>query len=337
MQNLHIKTILLVFGGESPEHEISLISAANVRAAIGTQHTVICCYIDPEGQWWHVAKVEKKKSSSQPIMPQPGKSAVYIGNQSFAIDVIFPVLHGQNGEDGTIQGLAQMMHTPIVGCGITGSAICIDKVLTKQLLEQAGLPVVPYVVCSKTEQRPAYDALSKKLSTELFIKPARLGSSIGVSKARSAHELTAALDQAFQYDTKVLIEPTLQVREIEVAVLGSNDAPQASVAGEIVPDRDFYSFESKYDSDSTTALQIPAKISETQQRQIRSLAAQAFTVLHCQGLARVDFFMSAANGDLYINEVNTLPGFTSISMYPKLWEATGLTQPALIEELLMLA
>lgn len=331
------KTILLLFGGESPEHEVSLASARNVSHAIGKEHTVIFCYISRDGQWWHVDKVADD-TSGQVITPLLGKSAIKVGPQEVKIDVIFPVLHGQNGEDGTVQSLGRLMHTPIVGCGINGSVLCMDKTLTKRLLQDANILVVPYVVCENHMPRPTYAVLAAQLdSSALFVKPARLGSSIGISKASSAEELAAALDTAFKYDSKVLIEAGLPVREIEVAVLGHNATPQASVAGEIIPDRDFYSYDSKYDNNSTSAIKIPAELDAKMADRIRALAVQTFQTLDCQGLARVDFFINTSTSELYVNEVNTLPGFTNISMYPKLWEASGISYADLVEKLITLA
>lgn len=332
------KTILLAFGGESPEHDVSLRSAANILEAIDhTRFTVICCYIDRRGRWWYVEDVTTNNTNSPRINPIMGESSVQIDAESHAVDVLFPVLHGQNGEDGTIQGLARMAHIPIVGCDIDGSSICIDKVTTKKLLEQAGLPVVPYDVCHIGQIRPAYDDLRSKFGGEsFFVKPTRQGSSVGVGKASNPAELEAAFIEAFRHDAKILIEPALHVREIEVAVKGTALCPDVSIPGEIIPDRDFYDYASKYDSNSTSTIAIPAQLDTRTIGQIQSYARQAFETLHCRGLARVDFFVDDT-GAVYINEINTLPGFTSISMYPKLWEASGVAYRQLITELIDLA
>ena len=332
------KTVLLVFGGESPEHDVSLKSAANVLNAIDqARFSIICCYIDRQGKWWSVDGVTPNHRQSPRIEPILGGSAVRIGSHSRAIDVLFPILHGQNGEDGTIQGLARMAHIPIVGCDIDGSAISIDKVTTKRLLEQSGLPIVPYEVCHVSQVQPHYADIQSKLGGEtFFIKPARQGSSVGINKANTPTTFEAALAEAFQHDTKVIIEPAMQIREIEVAVKGTTLNPSTSVPGEIIPDRDFYSYESKYANDSSSTIKIPANLSPTITSQIQTYARQAFTTLHCRGLARVDFFVDTDSA-VYINEINTLPGFTSISMYPKLWEASGVPYQQLVTELIDLA
>lgn len=332
------KTILLVYGGESPEHNVSIQSAKNIHSAIDpSEFSIICCYIDRQGKWWHVDTVSENHRHSPAVEFVLGESAIRIGSHYHTIDVIFPALHGQNGEDGTIQGLARMAHIPIVGCDIDGSAICIDKVTAKRLLEQAGLPVVPYDVAHAGQPQPTYDELQSKFGGEsFFIKPARQGSSVGVSKASTPTDLAAALDAAYQHDQKVLIEPAMNVREIEVAVKGATIDPDVSIPGEIIPDRDFYDYESKYDSNSTSAIQIPANLSADLDRHIRAYAHRAFETLLCRGMARVDFFVDA-NNKIYINEINTLPGFTNISMYPKLWEATGVSYQNLITELIDLA
>jgi D-alanine-D-alanine ligase len=331
------KTVLLVFGGESPEHDVSLKSATNVLDAIDkTRFSIICCYIDRQGRWWSVDGATPNHRQSPRIEPILGGAAVRIGSHSRAIDVLFPILHGQNGEDGTIQGLARMAHIPIVGCDIDGSAICIDKITTKRLLEQSGLPIVPYEVCHISQTRHYVDIQSKLRGDTFFVKPARQGSSVGISKANTPAGFEAALAEAFQHDTKVIIEPAMQIREIEVAVMGATLNPSASIPGEIIPDRDFYSYESKYASDSASTIKIPANLSPAITSQIQIYARQAFTTLHCRGLARIDFFVDTDN-TVYINEINTLPGFTSISMYPKLWEASGVPYQQLITALIDLA
>lgn len=329
------KTLLMLFGGESAEHEVSLISAQNIYAALDLQKIEpVLCYIDTQGIWWHVTSVARADNQSLPLIPLPGSSAVKIGDKTIAIDVIFPVLHGTNGEDGTVQGLAKLLHTPIVGCGIEGSAICIDKILTKQLLEKCGIPVVPSMAHHAGEVLPDYEKVSSQLGTTVFVKPARQGSSVGVSKASSAAELTQAIDLALRFDTDVLIESAVpDARELEVAMLDETQSAKASVVGEVIPDRDFYTYDSKYDSSSTTQTAIPANLAPETTAKVQDYARKAFSALHCQGLARVDFLLSS-DGTLYLNEVNTMPGFTNISMYPKLWEASGRSYRDLVSALI---
>jgi D-alanine-D-alanine ligase len=331
----HSQTVLILFGGESPEHDVSIMSAQNIYAGIDTAAiSPILCYIDTQGKWWHVDTIAKPNQPTESITPLLGSSAIRIAGQETPIDVIFPVLHGKNGEDGTVQGLAKLMHTPIVGCGLDGSVLCIDKILAKQLLKAAGIPIVPFAAYHATEPTPDFDELAEQLGNTLFIKPVHQGSSVGVSKAQSKAGFTEALAEALRYDDDILIESAVSgVRELEVAVLGPTYAAHASVVGEIIPDGEFYSFASKYDSASTSAVTIPADISPQIAARIRAYAVQAFRVLHCHGLARVDFFLDA-KGTIYLNEVNTLPGFTNISMYPKLWESTGLSYKALLQTLI---
>lgn len=327
--------VVLLFGGESPEHEVSIMSAATVYAALkqDSTYSLLLCYIDPQGVWSHVDTIRKATASDLKVSLVPGEPVLMINGQMYAVDVMFPVLHGQNGEDGTVQGLARMLHIPIVGCGIAASAMCLDKVAAKELLQAAGVPVVPYVMA---DSATSYDEVCQKLGGQVFVKPARLGSSIGISKVTSKDQWQQALQVALEYDTKVLVEPALIVRELEVAVLGSNDTPAASVVGEVLPDGHFYSFDSKYDAASKSALIIPAELDDALSLSIRDIATKAFTALGCQGLARVDFFLDD-KGSVFLNEVNTMPGFTDVSMYPKLWQETGLTTPQLVARLIDLA
>lgn len=325
------KTVLFLFGGESSEHDVSLMSAKNVHAALDTARVqAVLCYIDTQGRWWHVTKVEKPVQPPEiQVTPLLGMSAVRVGNEELPIDVVFPVLHGRNGEDGSVQGLAALMHTPIVGCGLDASLLCMDKTLTKQLLQTAGISVVPGVTHSAAEI-PDFDLLTKQLGDILFMKPVRQGSSVGVGKASETSAYEAVFREAARYDDAVLIETAVEgARELEVAVLGDTHNPKVSVVGEIVPDREFYSYESKYNSASTSQVVIPAAISAEMKARIQKDAAKAYAVLRCRGLARIDFFL-ASDGQLYLNEVNTMPGFTNISMYPKLWEASGLSYKELI-------
>lgn len=251
-------------------------------------------------------------------------------------DVILPILHGKNGEDGSVQGLAQLLHIPIVGCDMTASSICMDKMATKEILQAHNLPVVRYETHRADQAPPDFNKLSMGLGSPLFVKPARSGSSVGVSKVTNEDELLAALHTAHQHDPIALIEAGIVGREIEVAVLGNPPHHRASVAGEIRPDREFYDYDSKYDPASQSQVIIPADLSPDLTAKIRQLALQAYEILGCRGLARVDFFV-LADGTVYVNELNTIPGFTNISMYAKLWRHDGITYSQLIEHLLSLA
>jgi D-alanine-D-alanine ligase len=268
---------------------------------------------------------------------EQGTSAVVTG---LGLDVIFPVLHGPYGEDGTVQGLLELANVPYVGAGVLGSAVGMDKAVMKQLFAAHGLPQVKYVVTIRREWERDGAGITARVERELgypvFVKPANLGSSVGISKARNTTEFADAVRLAAEFDRKIVIEAGVpQAREIEVAVLG-NDEPQASIAGEIVPSREFYDYESKYLDEGSKPL-IPAPISDTQLTEVRRMAIAAYRAVDCAGMARVDFLMNGETGALYLNEVNTIPGFTTISMYPKLWEATNLPYPELIDRLIQLA
>ena len=348
----------LVFGGRSGEHEISLRSARSVFEALDrNKYDPVLIGIDHNGGW-HLQETARalpsagqatlrldSASASIAIAPnaQSGDaSLVSVGSTPTAIgaiDVIFPVLHGTYGEDGTIQGLLEMAGLPYVGSGVLGSSAGMDKDVAKRLFKAAGLPVVDGVVVRSSDPRPRAEIIAnieRDLGYPCFVKPCNMGSSVGVSKARDASSLAEALEDAFQYDTKVLVERAHQVREIEVAVLG-NDRPEASVAGEIVPTHDFYSYEAKYLDENGALLKIPAELDEQQMATVRKMAIEAFQCLELSGLARVDFFLDKTTGQWFLNEVNTMPGFTSISMFPKLWEATGIPYSELVDRLLSLA
>lgn len=334
-------TVMLLFGGESSEHTVSISSARNVFAALDdTKYDVILGYIDQAGQWWLLDNLSDQiDASNMPqLVPVLGRGSFMTipDNELITPAVILPILHGANGEDGTVQGLARLMHIPIVGCDLTSSAVCMDKVLTKQLLEHDNIKTVPYVVHLSGEARPSFGQLSGQLGSTLFVKPARSGSSVGVNKVSNDDGLSAALSTAHKHDTKVLIEKAIVARELEIAVLGSGSNARVSSVGEIKPDRDFYSFESKYDVTSQTQVVIPADIPAELGENIKAVAARVYRVLGCTGLARIDFFLSDDN-ILYVNEINTLPGFTSISMYPKLWRQDGLTYGRLIDSLINVA
>jgi D-alanine-D-alanine ligase len=345
----------VIFGGRSAEHEISLLSARNVVEALDPEkYDVILIGIDKSGRWFLTDKknlasltVETGKplpafsSTGTPLSVRPGAafSSTNGDEQSLnlpPLDVVFPVLHGQLGEDGAIQGLFRILDIPFVGPSVLGSAIGMDKDVAKRLLRDAGIGVARFVTVPHSRHRTiTFQSLSEELGLPLFVKPANLGSSVGVSKVTSAAELDRALDEAFRYDTKVLVEEFVKGREIEVSVLG-NEEPIASVAGEIIPSHEFYSYEAKYLDAEGARLVIPAKLDPERIKEAERLALRTFECLCCEGMARVDMFLTE-NGSLLINEINTIPGFTAISMYPKLWEASGIPYAKLIDRLIQLA
>lgn len=335
------KTVLLLFGGESSEHEVSISSARNVYAAIDEdKFDVDLGYIDRSGRWWLLSSFDDPISTTEavqllPVLGAHGFTSLPHG-KTVAPHVILPILHGKNGEDGSVQALAQLLHIPIVGCDMTASALCMDKVATKQIAERNHVPVVAYEVHHNYEPVPDFDHLSTLLGSPLFVKPARAGSSVGVTKVHNEEELEVALRIAHKHDDVALIERGVTARELEVAVLGNLPDFQVSGVGEIKPEGEFYSYESKYNSQSTSATIIPADLSDEQTAKIRGLTRDIYMMLGCRGLARIDFFLDET-GVIYFNEVNTLPGFTNISMYPKLWRASGISYPELIEKLINFA
>ncbi len=307
--------VAVVYGGRSGEHEVSLRSAESIVQNLDPARYEVQRYlVSPEGRW-----------SPRPILPEPG------GNPD--IDVVFPITHGTFGEDGTMQGLFELADLPYVGPGVLGSAVAMDKEFSKRALRASGVPVVDYVV----QYRGAFDADAAiaALGLPLFVKPANLGSSVGIHKAKTREALAAALDDAGQYDTKVILERAVTGREFECSVLG-NESREASLPCEILPEREFYDYEAKYLLD-TTRIELPAQLPPEQTAEIRRLAAAAVEALACEGMSRVDFLMESASGKIFVNEVNTLPGFTSISMYPKMWEHSGLHYARLLDRLIDLA
>ena len=343
----------IVFGGKSTEHEISLLSARNIINAIDRdKYELTLLGIDKQGQW-HVQQLDHylehpEKASAVALSPSPSKIAVIPGqqqqqlldcNQGKAleqVDVIFPIVHGTLGEDGSLQGLLRMVDLPFVGSSVLGSAVCMDKDVTKRLLRDAGLPVTPFATLTLANRdQIKFDALVKELGLPLFIKPANQGSSVGVSKVKDEAGFKAAVQLAFEYDHKVLVESTIVGREIECAVLG-NEHPRASVCGEIAVDSGFYSYDAKYIDEQGVHLAIPAQLPDAISEHIRQLAVKAFQTLDCLGLARVDVFLTQ-DERILINEVNNLPGFTDISMYPNLWQASGISHTELIGTLIELA
>jgi D-alanine-D-alanine ligase len=351
--------VVILFGGRSAEHEVSLLSARNVYLAIDRQRfEPVLVGIDKQGRW----RIEPEETLlaatgdprklllsavgpqiDVPVHPQPAPTEA-LAAQGPVLDadtVVFPVLHGTYGEDGTVQGLLELADVAYVGAGHLGSGIGMDKDVAKRLLVQAGLPVVPWRTVTGAEWRrdpQGVRAAVTPLGLPVFVKPANAGSSVGVSKVKDAAGLEPALKAALAYDRKVLVEAAVDAREIECAVLG-NDEPQASVPGEIVvTHRDgFYSFDAKYVDPDGAAWQIPADITPAIAERVRTLAVATFRALELSGMARVDFFLDRRTGDLFVNEVNTIPGFTAISMYPKMWEASGMSVQELVSRLLDLA
>lgn len=330
----------VIFGGRSGEHEVSLRSAESILKSIDrSKYDVVPIGITHEGRWLASKNalsllpakdaIEQTLSSGDPItLPaEPVAQGV--------VDVIFPVLHGTYGEDGTIQGLLELANVPYVGAGVLGSAVGMDKDVMKRLLRDAGLPIVEYWPLRKHEIESFVESRYANLPYPLFVKPANLGSSVGITKVHDAKELRAALDTASEYDRKMVVEKGIDAREIEVSVLG-NDDPIASVPGEIIPSREFYDYAAKYIDDDSRLL-IPAPLTAEQVKQAQEMAIAAFKVLECSGLARADLFLEKSTGRFYVNEINTLPGFTTISMYPKLWEASGIPYPELVDRLIALA
>jgi D-alanine-D-alanine ligase len=342
--------VALLFGGKSAEHEISLISARNIFDALDkNKYDVVSIAIDKQGRW-HLdqdarllraserTKVDFADSKGAAVVrPGEGSAPVLRGGAPLgAIDVVFPVLHGPFGEDGTVQGLLKLANLPFVGAGVLGSAVGMDKDVMKRLLRDARIPIAGFLAFSRVEQSAIrFAQVKKKLGLPLFVKPANLGSSVGISKVGRRSEFAAAVRLAFRYDHKVIIEEGIEGREIECSVLG-NEKPVASLPGEIVVQREFYSYDAKYLDDQGARLEIPARLPAKTIKEIQRTAVRAYRALCCEGMARVDFFLRH-NGRLLVNEINTIPGFTKISMYPKMWEASGLSYPRLIDRLITLA
>jgi D-alanine-D-alanine ligase len=331
--------VLLLFGGESSEHEVSLASAHNVFAALDDDSfDVFLCYIDKKGKWWLTESVDDETQGKSQLAPVlgTGQFATIPYKTMFKPDVILPILHGKNGEDGTVQGLASLMHVPIAGPSLLGAAITMDKEVAKRLLRSVDIPVVDWELYRAYNDKPQFSDISSKLGNPVFVKPANAGSSVGVNKAHDDESFNTAIDEAAKHDNKILVERAVVGRELEVAVLGNED-PEATPAGEIKSNDDFYSYDAKYGSSSKAEVIIPAEgIDDALQNKIRDIAVNAYLATECRGLARVDFFYTE-NGDLFVNEINSIPGFTNISMYPKLWRHNGVGYPQLIERIIKLA
>jgi len=330
-----------LFGGRSGEHEVSLMSANSIVQSIDRKKFAVTLVgITKHGEWLTGAEAAALLAG-KPFKRKPKSLLPPAG--ALAADVIFPVLHGTFGEDGTLQGLLEMAGVPYVGSGVLGSAVGMDKDTMKRLFARAGLPIVPHITLARDELKKATtvtNSIEKALRYPLFVKPANLGSSVGISKVHDRRELLPALKLAASYDRKVIVEQGasrdgVKARELEVAVLG-NGAPEASVVGEIVPGKEFYDYEDKYLSEGAVPI-IPAPLNKAQAAKVRQMAVEAFRACELSGLARVDFLLDPETGTLFLNEVNTMPGFTKISMYPKLWQAAGIGYPALITRLLELA
>jgi D-alanine-D-alanine ligase len=338
----------LLYGGKSAEHKVSLQTAFAVIKALNLEKfEVYPIYITTQGQWIKGPQLvepakdvkELEFSNGKELSPLALAPTLFQSEKNDAqLDVIFPLLHGPNGEDGTVQGLLELLNLPYVGNGVLASSAGMDKVVMKNIFAQAGLAQVNYVAFIRSEwekaKTDAYQTVENELGYPCFVKPANLGSSVGISKCTNRAELEAAFAEAFQFDRKVIIEEGVIAREVEVAVLG-NDEPQCSVAGEIVPKKDFYDYKAKYEDESTVLI-IPADIKKEEYAQIQETAIKAFKALDCSGLVRADFFLTK-DGKALINEVNTMPGFTPVSMFPLLWKETGLDYPSLIERLVSLA
>jgi D-alanine-D-alanine ligase len=307
--------VAVLYGGRSAEHEVSVRSARSILEGLDrAKYEVAEYFIRPDGKW-----------DPRPILPEPGGAG--------AVDVVFPVLHGTFGEDGTVQGLLELADVAYVGPGVMASAVSMDKETTKRLCRERGLPVVEYV----TVYRGCLDAdaVCSRLAFPMFVKPANLGSSVGISKAHDRGELEAALRLAAQFDRKIIVERGVSGKELECAVLGNED-PVASTPCEILPSREFYDYEDKYLLDGAR-FDLPAKIGAEDTAAMRRLAVECYRAVGCEGMARVDFFLEAGSGKFYINEINTIPGFTSISMYPKMWEQSGIPFAELLDRLIALA
>ena len=366
----------VIYGGRSGEHEVSVASAASIFKHLDrSRYEPVPIRIEKDGRWTLADKAPTSISAADVIeharlesarSVRPGREAHLVAHPSedtvlsierrapaaseldpgmatvtgVGLDVIFPVLHGPYGEDGTVQGLLELANVPYVGAGVLGSAVGMDKAVMKTLFIAHNLPVGPYVVALRRDWSAGADGITTRVSKELgypvFVKPANLGSSVGISKAKSEDDLRTAIELALQFDRKIVIEAAIpNAREIECSVLG-NDDPQASVPGEVIPGREFYDYEAKY-LDDTSRVVIPADLTDAQVKEVQRLAIAAFRAVDCAGMARVDSFIDGKSGSTFVNEVNTIPGFTTISMYPKMWEASGLSYPELIDRLITLA
>jgi D-alanine-D-alanine ligase len=356
--------VAVLYGGRSGEHEVSLISAGSVIRNLDPERfEIVPVAIDKSGRW-HLNDLGRLQGAARALPvykdapevvlpPNPGtgqgmltplRPSEMAAGKGPTFDVVFPVMHGPLCEDGTIQGLLELADVAYVGCGVLASAVGMDKDMAKRLIRDAGLPIVPFVALSsgqwERDPRGCVARAEKEVGLPCFVKPSNMGSSVGVHKVKKSSELAAALTDAFRYDTKVLVEKAIPAREIEVSVLearGAGEPPRVSVPGEINPKHEFYSYEAKYLDENGAELVIPARLSPEQTREVQRIGREAFVTLGCEGMTRVDLFLDRDTGALYFNEVNTIPGFTHISMYPKMWEASGLPYRELLSELIDLA
>lgn len=341
----------IIFGGKSAEHEVSLQSAKSIVNSLDkTKYEPVLIGIDKSGKWYlhdsakyllndnnpKLVKLNKSNKALALTFDAGGKQLVSISAKASvpAIDVAFPVLHGTNGEDGAMQGLLKLMDVPFVGGGVLASALCMDKDFTKRILNAANIAVSKWLVL-KAGEKHNFAYVKKALGLPIFVKPANAGSSVGISKVKNETDFKKAITEAFRYDSKILVEEYIAGREIEVSVLG-NENPIASLPGEVVPKHEFYSYEAKYIDEKGAELKVPAELPAIMVKKLKLAAIEAFQTLGLEGMARVDFFLTKT-GKLYLNEVNTIPGFTKISMYPKLWEISGLPYPRLLDALIGLA
>ena len=333
--------VAVLFGGRSGEHEVSLVSGASVAGALSERHDVIPVLIDRQGRWLLQSTLAPEGGEPVFLVPAPEERGALrrLSDSSVVArpDAYFPVLHGTFGEDGTVQGLLDLAAVPYAGSGVAASAAAMDKELMKALFTAAGVPQTPYRVLRRRDEDGAAVVVIEELGLPVFVKPANLGSSVGVSKVKQAAELGPALDIAFAYDRKVVVEAAVKDnRELEISILG-NDEPAASVPGEIIPDREFYDYDSKYSAESRTQLLIPAPLAAAAAAEVGRLGIAAFRAVDACGYARVDFLLERATGKILVNEINTIPGFTSISMFPKLWAASGVPYAELLARLVSLA
>ena len=342
--------LLIICGGQSAEHGVSLVSAANIyRALDKRKYRVSVIGIDHRGHWFKLQPGDMQKFAYQSTIEHLGNKTEVLGPKSLFCstptgakdpigvpDVVFPVLHGPMGEDGTIQGLLTLAGIAYVGANVPGSVIGMDKDIQKRLLQHADIPVASYIVLNRHEPTILKsNSIVEKLGLPVFVKPVGQGSSIGITKVTNRDQLSRAVDTAFEFDDRIIIEQHIRGREIECAVLG-NRFPAASIPGEIITNNDFYNYQAKYLDESATELQAPAELNNQQVVRVQQLAIQTYKALNCRGMARVDCFLAPGNR-LYVNEVNTIPGFTEISMYPKLWELSGISYGDLLDRLISLA
>jgi len=335
------KNIIIIFGGRSAEHEVSINSATAVYDNLNKNNFKIkCIYINKDGMWKTVSSPkislsDLNKGFFHSFLPWRSKKNIDLPESA----IYFPVLHGPYGEDGTIQGLLELADVPYVGATVMSSAIGMDKAMAKSIFKGKGIPIVRYKVIHETNwlvcRKKVLEGIKNEYNLPFFIKPSNLGSSVGITKVHTMDQLSKAVDNAFRYDQKILVEEAIQGREFECSVLGNED-PVSSLPGEIIPSRDFYDYQDKYII-GKTRFGIPANLPKSATEEIQKISIAAFKSIECSGMARVDFFLQEKNNKIYLNEINTIPGFTEISMYPKLWEISGLTFPALLERLIHLA